>query len=227
MHEVYRDMYEALGVSDVDRLMKSIPAEIPEPLDPAQENINALDMLPLKAFEGQNHQAHIESHLIFGSSALVGQVPTIAMSLQKHVMEHVQIAAREKSVAQYMQQVQQRGGQTASEDEMLQIEQQTAQFIAEGLQQVKELSGQLSGAGTPDPVVQLKEKELELRAQSDQSDAQVDQGKLQLDQQTAAMRAEQFQERLAAQERQTQARIDAAMEREILKQQPDGGGMPQ
>ena len=227
MHEVYRDMYEALGVSDVDRLMKSIPAEIPEPLDPAQENINALDMLPLKAFEGQNHQAHIASHLIFGSSALVGQIPTIAMSLQKHIMEHVRIAASEKSVSQYMQQVQQRGGQVANEDEMLQIEQQTAQFIAEGLQQVKELSGQLSGAGAPDPVVQLKEKELELRAQSDKSDAQVDQGKLQLDQQTAAMRAEQFQERIAAQERQTQARIDAAMEREILKQQPDGGGMPQ
>ena len=73
----------------------------------------------------------------------------------------------------------------------------------------------------------IKEKELELRAQSDQTDAPIDQGKLQLDQQTAAMRAEQFQERIAAQERQTQARIDAAMEREILKQQPDGGGMPQ
>ena len=41
MHEVFRDMYEALGVSDVDRLMKATPAEIPEPLDPAQENINA------------------------------------------------------------------------------------------------------------------------------------------------------------------------------------------
>ncbi len=37
MHEVFRDMYEALGVSDVDRLMKATPAEIPEPLDPAQE----------------------------------------------------------------------------------------------------------------------------------------------------------------------------------------------
>jgi hypothetical protein len=227
MHEVYRDMYEALGVSDVDRLMKSIPAEVPEPLDPAQENINALDMLPLKAFEGQNHQAHITAHLIFASSALVGQAPPIAMSLQKHIMEHVRIAASERSVSQFMQQVQQRGGRVANEDEMLEIEQQTAQFIAEGLQQVKELSGQLSGAGAPDPVVQLKEKELELRAQSDQVDAQIDQGKLQLDQQTAEMRAQQFQERIAAQERQTQARIDAAMEREILKQQPDGGGMPQ
>ena len=225
MHEVFRDMYEALGVTDVDRLMKSIPAEIPEPLDPAQENINALDMLPLKAFEGQNHQAHITAHLVFGSSGMVGQMPMVATSLQKHVMEHVQIAAREQAKMQYMQQVQQTG-QPASEDQMLQLEQLTAQFIAEGMQQVKQLSGQLSGAGAPDPIVQLKEQELQLKAQADQADNQIDQAKVQLEQQGMQMRSNQFQQRLSSQERQTQARIQAAMERELLKQQSNGGGMP-
>ena len=225
MHEVFRDMYEALGVTDVDRLMKSIPAEIPEPLDPAQENINALDMLPLKAFEGQNHQAHITAHLVFGSSGMVGQMPMVATSLQKHVMEHVQIAAREQAKMQYMQQVQQTG-QPASEDQMLQLEQLTAQFIAEGMQQVKQLSGQLSGAGAPDPIVQLKEQELQLKAQSDQADNQIDQAKLQLEQQGMQMRSNQFQQRLSSQERQTQARIQSAMERELLKQQANGRGMP-
>jgi len=225
MHEVFRDMYEALGVTDVDRLMKSIPAEIPEPLDPAQENINALDMLPLKAFEGQNHQAHITAHLVFGASGMVGQMPMVATSLQKHVMEHVQIAAREQAKMQYMQQVQQTG-QPASEDQMLQLEQLTAQFIAEGMQQVKQLSGQLSGAGAPDPIVQLKEQELQLKAQADQADNQIDQAKVQLEQQGMQMRSNQFQQRLSSQERQTQARIQAAMERELLKQQSNGGGMP-
>ena len=225
MHEVFRDMYEALGVTDVDRLMKSIPAEIPEPLDPAQENINALDMLPLKAFEGQNHQAHITAHLVFGSSGMVGQMPMVATSLQKHVMEHVQIAAREQAKMQYMQQVQQTG-QPASEDQMLQLEQLTAQFIAEGMQQVKQLSGQLSGAGAPDPIVQLKEQELQLKAQADQADNQIDQAKIQLEQQGMQMRSNQFQQRLSSQERQTQARIQSAMERELLKQQANGRGMP-
>lgn len=224
MHEVFRDMYEALGVTDVDRLMKSIPAEIPEPLDPAQENINALDMLPLKAFEGQNHQAHITAHLVFGASGMVGQMPMVATSLQKHVMEHVQIAAREQAKMQYMQQVQQTG-QPASEDQMLQLEQLTAQFIAEGMQQVKQLSGQLSGAGAPDPIVQLKEQELQLKAQADQADNQIDQAKIQLEQQGMQMRSNQFQQRLSSQERQTQARIQSAMERELLKQQANGRGM--
>ena len=219
MHEVFRDMYEALGVTDVDRIMKTVPSEDPLPIDPAQENVNALDMLRLKAFEGQNHQAHIMAHMIFGSTPMVSALPPVAMELQKHVMEHVKIAAQEQAAVAYLQQVQQQGGQPADEEQMLQIEQLTAQFIAEGMQQLKELSGQLSGADAPDPLVQLKEAELQIKAQAEQSDSANDAAKLQLDAQNQQMRAEQFQQRLSAQERQTQARIQSAMERELLKQQ--------
>jgi hypothetical protein len=218
IHEVYRDMYEALGVTDVDRLMKSVPLEDPEPIDPAQENIDSLDMLPLKAFEGQNHEAHIQAHLVFGTSPMVGSLPPVAMTLQKHVMEHVQISAREKAAVAYLQQVQQSGGQPADNVQMLEIERMTAQFIAEGLQQVKAISGEMSGAGAPDPLVQLKEQEMQIKAQDNQAGNQIDQAKLQLDSQNQEMRAEQFDERIAAQERQTSARIQAAMDREILKQ---------
>ena len=223
MHEVFRDMYEALGVTDVDRLMKATPAEIPEPLDPAQENINALDQLPMTAFEGQNHEAHIMAHLTFGATPMVGQMPAVAINLQKHVMEHVQIGAREQAAQQYLQMVQQQGGQPADDQQMLQMEQMTAQFVAEGLQQLRQLSQQLSGAGAPDPLVQLKEAELQQKAQADQADQQIDQAKVQLTAQNQEMRSDQFQQRLAAQERQTQARIQSAMERELLKQRNNGG----
>jgi hypothetical protein len=200
--EVYRDMYEALGVTDIDRIMKAVPTDEPVPIDPAQENINVLDMLPLHAFEGQNHQAHIQAHLIFGASPMVGNMPPMAISLQKHVMEHVQIAAKEQAAVAYLQQVQQKGGQPASDDEMLEIERITAQFVAEGLQQVKELSGELSGAGAPDPLVQLKEQELQIKAQGDQADQQIDQAKVELDAQNQQMRGSQFDRRLASQEAQ-------------------------
>ena len=213
LHEVYKDMYEALGVQDVDRIMKATPMEMPEPIDPAQENINALDMLPLKAFEGQNHQAHIKAHLIFGSSGMVAQNPMLATSLQKHVMEHVRIAAREQAQAQLSQQQMQPGM-----DMEVMFEQAVANFVSEGLVQVKDLSGQLSGEGAPNPVVQLKEQELQLKAQADQADNQIDQQKLQLDAQNQQMRSEQFNQRLASQERQTAARIQSAMDRELLKQ---------
>ena len=221
LYEVYRDMYEALGVTDADRIMKAIPAEEPTPIDPAQENINALDMLPLKAFEGQNHQAHIQAHLIFGTSPTVGSMPPVAMTLQKHIMEHVQIAAQEQAMVAYQQQAQQSGANLPEEQQMLEVEQMTAQFIAEGLQQVKDASGQLSGAGAPDPLIQLKEQEIQAKVADNEADNQIDQAKLQLDQQNQQMRSEQFDERIAAQERQTAARIQSAMDRELLKQRGD------
>ena len=178
-------------------------------------------MLELKAFEGQDHQAHILAHLIFGGTPMVAALPAVAIQLQKHVMEHVKLASRERAAVAYMQKVTQRQGEPMSPEEMLEVEALTAQFVAEGMQQVKELSQQLSGAGQegPDPLIALKQQELELRAQRDQADAQIDQSKVQLDAETIAMRDRQFGERIAAQERQTAARIDAAREREILKQQ--------
>jgi hypothetical protein len=217
MHEVFRDMYEALGVTDIDRIMKVVPTDEPVPLDPAQENINVLDMLPLKAFEGQDHQAHIMAHMIFGSTPMISAMPPMAMALQKHILEHVRIAAQEQAAVQYLQGRQQAGMQPANEQEMLEIEKLTAQLVAQGMQQLKDLSGQMSGAGAPDPLVQLKEQELQLKAQEAQADNQVDMAKLQLDQTSQQTRAQQFQQRLASQEEMTRERIDSAMQRELLK----------
>jgi len=220
LHEVYRDMYEAMGVTDLDRIMKATPD--PRPVDPAQENINALDMLELQAFEGQDHQAHIMAHLVFGNTPMVGQLPPVAITLQKHVMEHIQIAAKEQASVAYMQKVMGNQGAPATPEEMLEMEAMTAQYVAEGMQQLKQLSEQIATGGQeqgPDPLIALKQQELELKAQSEQADAQLDQTKVQLDAQALEMRNRQFGERIEAQERQTAARIDAAREREFIKQQ--------
>ena len=206
MHEVFRDMYEALGVSDVDRIMKEVPDEEPRPLDPAQENINSLNMIELQAFQGQAHDAHIMSHLVFGSSPIVAGLPSVAMSMQKHVLEHVKLQAEEQA----MQQMQGRGDELA-------YQAMVAQLVAQGMQQAKQLSAQVSGQG-PDPLIKLKEQELQIRAQSEQADQQLDQAKLQLDANNQKMRSEQFEKRLESQEAQTSARIQSAMERELIKQ---------
>ena len=212
MHEVYRDMYEAIGVTDVDRLMKKVPDEEPRPLDPASENINAMDMVELNAFQGQNHQAHIMAHLVFASSPMTASMPPVAMSIQKHVMEHVKLQAEEQA----MMQLQQAGPMPADQQEM-QLQALIAQGVAQGMQQVKQMSAQVSGQG-PDPLIKLKEQELQIKSQAEQADAQLDQAKLQLDAQNQQMRAQQFDKRLASQEAMTAARIDSAMQREIMKQ---------
>jgi len=220
MYEVYRDMYDALGVRDTDRIMKRAVEEEPTPKDPAQENIDVMDMVPLKVFEGQEHQSHIMAHLIFGASPMVGSMPALAMELQKHVMEHVKVAAREQAAVQFIQSRQAAGGEAATEEEMLAIEGLTAQFVAQGMQTVQQMSAQVSGQG-PDPLVQLKEQELQIKAQSEQNDMQVDQAKLNMEAAGQRMRADQFQQRMASQERQTDKRIQSAMEREMLKQRGD------
>jgi len=212
MYEVYRDMYDALGVRDTDRIMKRVPDEEPTPKDPAQENIDLLDMVILKAFSGQDHQSHIMAHLVFGASPMIAGMPPMAMSLQKHCMEHIQIQAEEMAIMEMQKQE-----PMPPEQQSMAMEAIKAKFVAEGMQQLRQLSQQASGQG-PDPLVQLKEKELQLRAQSEQADAEVDKAKLQLDAQNQQMRASQFQQKLSSTERQTQARIDAAMQKEIMKQ---------
>jgi hypothetical protein len=218
MYEVFRDMYEALGVRDIDRILKRTPEPEAVPKDPASENIDALDMLPLVAFEGQEHEAHIMSHMVFGSTPLVAGTPQIAVSLQKHIMDHVRISAREKAAVEM---IQSSGGQALSEEQMLDVEARTAQYVAEGMTSLKQLSAQLSAPG-PDPLVQLKEKELQVRAQAEENDAQIDRAKLGLEQQKVQQRDAQFDKRLDSQERQTAARINAAERREMMKQQKGG-----
>ncbi len=106
-----------------------------------------------------------------------------------------------------------------SEEQMLQVEALTAQLIAQGMQALKQLSQQVASVGQgPDPLVQLKEQELQIRAQSEQNDAALDKAKLDLEQAGMEMRNQQFNQRLQSQEAQTAARINSAMEREILKQ---------
>ena len=100
MHEAYRRMYEALGVNDIDKILIAPSSEDPIPKDPAQENIDVLDMVQLKAFEGQDHDAHIMAHMVFGSSPMLQGIPQAGISLQKHILEHVKLKSQEMATAQ-------------------------------------------------------------------------------------------------------------------------------
>ena len=215
LYEAYRRMYKAIGVKDVDAVLK--PSEEGEPVakDPAIENSEALENVPLVVFEGQNHDAHIMAHLVFGSSAIVGAMPQTGMSLQKHVMEHISVKAKEQVAAQMQQQLQ---GQQPTEEQVLQIEGMVAELISQGMQEVKALSTQISGGGEQDPLIALKEQDLQIRAQRDANELAVDQARLELDGQKASNTMSLGKERIASTEEIAAARMRAAKEREIMKQ---------
>lgn len=215
MYEAYRRMYKAVGVKDVDSILKPVEQGEPTPKDPAVENSESLENLPLVVFQGQNHDAHIMAHLVFGSSPMVSQMPAAAMALQKHVMEHVSIKAKEQVVSQ----VQQQGSEPQTEQQIMEIESMVAQLVAQGMQEVKALSMQISGGGQPDPLIALKQQDLELRAQRDAAENQIDQARLSLDREKAENTAQLGAARIQSQEEIVQARIQAARERELMKQQ--------
>ena len=192
--EAYRRMYEALGVKDIDQILRKDSPTAPK--DPATESADLLDGNLLKAYEGQDHDAHIQNHLIFGTNQMVLGNPPMAMKLQKHVLDHVSMKAKE----QVMLLVQQ--GQVSENQMEAAVAKLQAQFMAE----IKQLSGQLSGQGKPDPVIQLKQQELQQDAQKDQLDAQVDAARLQLD-------AERLKQRTATDQARIQKDYDIADKR--------------
>ena len=113
---------------------------------------------------------------------------------------------------------QQLQGQQPTEEQVLQIEGMVAELISQGMQEVKALSAQISGGGEQDPLIALKEQDLQIRAQRDANELAVDQARLELDGQKATNTMSLGKERIASTEEIAAARMRAAKEREIMKQ---------
>jgi chaperonin GroES len=220
--EVYRRVYDALGVKNVDQILKADTPDEVVPKDPARENMDALENVPLQAFKGQDHMAHIQSHLLFVTGGIAASLPPIALAIQKHILNHVQLMAEEQAEQAFAQQ--NPNVSLVDQANNAPFQALVAQFVAQTMQQVVALGQQIQTAGQPqeqqgpDPLIGLKQQELQLRAQQEQNDVVREQAELELERQKLAQREANFQQRLASQEAQTQARIDAGLERELLKQ---------
>jgi len=69
----------------------------------------------------------------------------------------------------------------------------------------------------PDPLLALKEKELQIKEQGTVADISEGQRKLDLQAATLQERARQFNERLASQEESNDKRIEATTQRELMR----------
>jgi len=217
-YEAFRRMYEALGVRDIDKILKPKIETEQTATDPAQENINSLEQLQLRAFPGQNHDAHVMAHLTFGASGIVQQAPGVAVSLQKHVLEHLKLKAEERAMAELQKLA---PGQQMNDEVEVMMQGLVAQFVAEELQAARQLSMTIAGSGEnqPDPLIGLKEKELQIRQQQVQANIAQDQAELQLDKEKASERAREFNVRLQQQAELAEEKLRASREREIMRLQ--------
>jgi hypothetical protein len=196
MYEAYYRMYAALNIRDIDGVL--LPQSTSMPRDPATENADVLNTMQLKAFAGQQHDAHIVTHLLMGMSPLLQSNPIAAAMLQRHVLEHIRLKAEEDVEVELFKLY---GVDPDRMISSIQKEGMVALKIAQYLKETKDLQQQLSGEGGPaeDPLIKLKEQEINQRAQNDQAQIGINQQKLALDQQKQQDNLQIDRERLAMQ----------------------------
>ena len=180
MYEAFYRVYAALNIRDIDGIL--IPQNNQMPRDPMSENSAVLNNMKLKAFAGQQHDAHIVAHLMMGMSPMVQSNPMAAMELQQHVLEHIRLKAEEDVEAELFRMY---GTDPDRMVSLIQREGMVAIKCATYMQEMKNMSSQLSGEGQEgeDPLVALKKQELDQRAAADKAKMQLDQAKLQLEMQ--------------------------------------------
>ena len=190
MYQIYRNMYNAIGVKDVDTVLP--PPAPTAPMDPSLEHINALGGKPFQAFPGQDHQAHITAHLNFMSTNMVRNNPAIMAAIQKNILEHISIMAQEQVQLEFreqmaqMQQMQQMAAMDPQIQQQLQmlnnqVEARKAVLIAEMTEEFMKEENKITSQFDSDPLLKLKSREVDLRAMENERKKEADQTKADFD----------------------------------------------
>ena len=204
MYNAYRAMYEALGVKNIDMILK--PVARPVPMDPSVEAIQALAGKPFQAFKGQDHRAHITAHLNFMATNIARNAPPVMAALEKNIFEHINLMSDEQVQLEFveelqeLQMIQQQMGavnpammagmmqnpqvmqmQQRVQQITNQIESRKAILIAEMQEDFAKEEEKIMGEFGGDPLLRLKGRELDLRAQENQRKKAEGQERLDLD----------------------------------------------
>ena len=212
LHEAYRRVYEALGTKQIEAILKPPPKQ-PEPQDPAKENARALQMKLLTAFEFQDHDAHLAAHMAFIGSRMVQINPQVYALLQSHISDHVSFKAKQEVRAVMMQdpQMQQLAQQDPEQFSIL-FEAEVAKAAARITQEL--VQGEMqANAAKQDPLVKIKQQEVDLRAMDLQRKAEETRFKADQENQRINQRLEFEYDRLAQQDQQSDERLEVAREK--------------
>jgi hypothetical protein len=227
MYEIYRNMYSALGVRDIDSILNK--PDQPTPKDPALEHVDALAGKPFQAFPGQDHRAHITSHLSFMSTNLAKNAPVVMASLEKNVFEHISLMGQEQvelefrnEIAQVAQMTQnpqaQQDPQTQAMVQNMQqkIESRKAQIISEAMEEFMSEENKIMSIIDNDPIAMLRSRELDLRAQENASKERDSQERINLDKMKTMMNQSTDSQKLQQNEDLAKLRANTSLEKTIL-----------
>ena len=225
MYNVYRTMYEAIGVKNIDAILPPPPPNAPK--DPAIENIDALGGKPFQAFPGQDHRAHITSHLNFMATNMVRNAPMVMGSLQKNILEHISLMAQEQVQLEYREQMQQmkqleqiapQNPQAAADLQMMSqtIEARKAVLIAEMTEEFMKEERQITSQFDHDPLLKLKEREVDLKARETERKTLEDENRLNLDTAKLVQDRDLTEQKMEQDEELAEMRDETVMDKALL-----------
>jgi hypothetical protein len=230
MYEVYRTMYSALGIRDIDRIL--LKPDQPTPKDPALEHIDALAGKPFQAFPGQDHRAHITAHLNFMATNMARNAPVIMASLEKNCFEHISLMAQEqveiefRNEIQQLQQMQQNPQAMQNPQMQIQVrmltekvESRKAVLIAEMMEEFMNEEKKITSQFDNDPIAKLKSRELDLVAQENDRKRQESNERINLDKMKAMMAQTTDSQKLQQNEDLAKLRANTSLEKTVLSAQ--------
>jgi len=225
LYQAYRNMYEALGVKDIDTLL--VKPQQPTPLDPSLENIMALSGKPFQAFPGQDHRAHITSHLNFMATNIARNNPMVMAAMEKNVFEHISLMSQEQIELEFPQELAQiaQMSQMAQQNPQLQqqvmqmsqkIEARKAVLIAEMMEEFMKEEKAITSQFDNDPIAKLRARELDLRAMDNERKKSEGQEKINLDRMKSIMNRQEHEDKLQQNDKLANLRADTSIEKTIL-----------
>jgi len=240
-YAIYRNMYEALGVKNIDTILKK--PEQPTPKDPALEHIDALGAKPFQAYPGQDHRAHITAHLNFMATNMVRNAPMVSASIQKNCLEHISLMGQEQIELEFknelqqlaqMQQMMQQNPQIQQQMVPLQqkIEARKAILIADMMEDYMKEEKQITGDYGNDPIAQLRARELDIRAQDNEQKKKEAEDRLNLEKMKTMMNQGIQEDKLDQNEELANLRADTSIEKQemanenrlrVARMKPRGG----
>jgi len=227
MYQIYRNMYNAIGVKDVDAVL---PPPAPNaPLDPSLEHINAMGGKPFQAFPGQDHRAHITAHLNFMSTNMVRNNPNVMAAIQKNILEHISIMAQEQVQLEFreqmmqMQQMQQMAAMDPQIQQQLQmlnnqVEARKAILIAEMTEEFMKEENKITSQFDSDPLLKLKSREVDLRAMENERKKEADASKADFDRAKLMQAKELAEDKMDQNEELAELRANTSLAKSGVKE---------
>ena len=172
IHEAYKRMYSSMGVQNIEQLLPPPPK--PQPIDPASENASLIAGMPAQAFQGQDHDSHINSHVSLYGTITAQSNPVVLSLIQAHVYQHVSFRAAEivdqqnaqnpefQSTLQQIQQLPPEVGMQYQQQLQESVARDVAAVVSQLMEQINSIF--MPPPPQPDPLVELRGKELDIKA---------------------------------------------------------------